>query len=194
MKDKILNIAKHWHGDQKRKYSGEPYFTHLVRVAQIVENQGGDTNQVYAALLHDILEDTSMNVAGLQTELKGLGLSDVDVKDIVDLVIGLTDVYIKEDYPTLNRKTRKQLEAERLGKTSKRCQFIKCADLIDNGDDIVKHDKKFAKVYLKEKETLLLEMSSVEVEMEKIEIGKTVDSIWLNAWLDMTANLHQVTP
>ena len=56
--DKIEQLARELHGDQKRKYTGDPYVNHTVAVANIVKTYGGDESMVYAAILHDVLEDT----------------------------------------------------------------------------------------------------------------------------------------
>ena len=45
------------HKDQKRK-SGEPYFTHLVAVANILADKQLHSDIIIAALLHDSIEDT----------------------------------------------------------------------------------------------------------------------------------------
>lgn len=36
MKERVLEFAKKAHGDQKRKYTGEPYWTHVKEVGDIV--------------------------------------------------------------------------------------------------------------------------------------------------------------
>lgn len=41
----------------RRKGSGVPYLTHLLSVAAMVGEHGGDEDQIIAALLHDYLED-----------------------------------------------------------------------------------------------------------------------------------------
>lgn len=171
MLKEVLQLAIKLHGDQVRKYSGDPYWFHLVNVADLVTEYGGDQNQIYAALLHDTLEDTNISASELKEELIQLGSTQEDVEDILNLVIGLTDEYTKEDYPDLNRKARKDLEADRLGRETRRCQFIKCADLIDNSRDIAVWDPKFCKVYIKEKEKIL----------ESI-LNDSPDPIWLDAW------------
>ena len=56
--EEIEELARELHGDQKRKYTGEPYVNHTVTVANIVKKHGGDEPMVYAAILHDVLEDT----------------------------------------------------------------------------------------------------------------------------------------
>ncbi len=45
------------HAGQRRKISGEPYLAHLMAVAALVREHGGDEDEVVAALLHDAVED-----------------------------------------------------------------------------------------------------------------------------------------
>ena len=49
--------AAELHQDQTRKGSGIPYVSHLLAVAGLVLENGGDEDQVIAALLHDGPED-----------------------------------------------------------------------------------------------------------------------------------------
>ena len=78
--------------------------------------------------------------------------------EVCDLVVELTDVSKPEDG---NRATRKAIDADRLGKVSEQAQIIKLADLLDNSEDILANDPKFAKVFLKEKEAILDKMTKV---------------------------------
>jgi (p)ppGpp synthase/HD superfamily hydrolase len=45
------------HATQRRKQSEVPYVTHLLAVAALVGEHGGDEDQFIAALLHDAVED-----------------------------------------------------------------------------------------------------------------------------------------
>jgi len=152
--DMVRSLAIRLHGDQKRKYSGDPYYTHLFRVSDTVKEIGGDESMIMAALLHDVLEDTPTNEIELISELESI-VDPQMARDIVNLVIELTDVYTKENFPDLNRRARKEMEAKRLGEVSPRAQTIKYADLLDNGEDIMKNDPNFGRVYLREKERIL---------------------------------------
>ena len=49
--------AAELHEDQKRKGGDVPYVSHLIGVASIVLEHGGDEDQAIGALLHDALED-----------------------------------------------------------------------------------------------------------------------------------------
>jgi len=58
-----FRYALELHGQQRRKGSGIPYIAHLLAVAALVLEDGGDQDQAIAALLHDAVEDQG----GLQT-------------------------------------------------------------------------------------------------------------------------------
>jgi len=162
--DKIKELATKAHGDQKRKYSGDPYVTHTFRVADMVEKYGGDKSQIMAAILHDVLEDTPMSENELWMEL--LTIVDTQVaNDVIKLVRDLTDVYTSEDFPNFNRKARKEMESMRMGNISPRSQTIKYADLLDNGEDIMKNDPKFGELYIKEKQNILKYMNKGNSEL-----------------------------
>jgi GTP pyrophosphokinase len=52
----------------QRRLSGEPYITHAIAVAQIVADLGLDVTSVVAALLHDVVEDTTVTVEEIEAE------------------------------------------------------------------------------------------------------------------------------
>ena len=52
-----VEFALSWHEGQFRK-SGQPYIIHPILVAAIVSHFGGDEEMIFAALLHDVVEDT----------------------------------------------------------------------------------------------------------------------------------------
>ena len=55
--EKALVYASQIHALQERKGSGVPYVSHLLSVAALVLEYGGDEDQAIAALLHDAAED-----------------------------------------------------------------------------------------------------------------------------------------
>ena len=52
-----FDLAFDLHKDQQRKGKPEPYVGHLIAVASIVIEAGGDEDMAIAALLHDAVED-----------------------------------------------------------------------------------------------------------------------------------------
>lgn len=144
---KLFAIAAH--GNQKRKYTGEPYWHHLKEVADKVQTLSVPDRVIQAAWLHDVLEDTSVEFLELREEF-GEG--------VAQLVLWLTDAYTSKEYG--NRRERKRLERMRFKKAQYNAKVIKLADLISNTSSIVERDPEFAKVYLEEKRLLLEEAMS----------------------------------
>jgi guanosine-3',5'-bis(diphosphate) 3'-pyrophosphohydrolase len=183
-KDDILEqvraFAESAHGSQMRKFAQEPYIAHLVRVMETVREYTHDVALLSAALLHDVLEDTRVT----EDEL-GIFLNDIMDEPVaartLDLVVELTDVYIKADYPTLNRRTRRTKEAGRLSHVSPEAQTVKYADVIDNAMDIVRHETDFALVYLRESKQLLKGMTRGNPLLHERAV-RTVDECLREFW------------
>ena len=55
--DEAMALATHSFRDVYRKGTTIPYITHLMSVAAMVGEGGGDEEQIIAAMLHDYLED-----------------------------------------------------------------------------------------------------------------------------------------
>ena len=142
MLDEVLEFARIAHGAQARKYTGEPYITHPIAVANLVETVPHTQEMLAAALLHDVVEDTSVQLFEIEAKFGG---------EIAKLVEWLTDV----NQHVGNRKARKALDRERLAKAPAEVQTIKLADLIHNTKSIEQHDPGFWKVYKQEKIALL---------------------------------------
>lgn len=138
-------FAGYWHGsiDQRRKYTNEPYINHPRSVVGILKNYVRDDSMICAAWMHDLVEDTPCTIDLIAREF--------DYK-IAKLVEELTDTSKLSDG---NRAVRKEIERLRLSNVSAEAKTIKLCDLIDNTSTIVEYDPNFAKVYLKEKESLL---------------------------------------
>jgi len=142
----ILEAARYatvMHGDQKRKYTGEPYVVHCFEVADWVASVTDDATMIAAALLHDVVEDTPATEADVR-QMFG--------DRIADLVAWLTDVSKTEHG---NRAARKEIDRLHSAVSPADAQTIKLADLCSNTQSIVRHDPGFAVVYLKEKALLL---------------------------------------
>jgi (p)ppGpp synthase/HD superfamily hydrolase len=137
---RIIEFAIQKHGVQKRKYTEEPCWVHLAQVAGLVSTIYSKPSVIAVAWLHDVLEDTDTT----KTEIVSLFGHDV-----------LYGVEFLSDLEGGNRATRKQLSRERLSKAPAWVQDIKVCDLISNTSSILKHDPKFAKIYLEEMKLLL---------------------------------------
>ncbi|MGB7785729.1 MAG: HD domain-containing protein [Salinimicrobium sp.] len=145
MEEEALEFAAKAHGEQQRKYSEELYIEHPKRVAGIVRTVQHNSAMICAAYLHDVVEDTPVRLQEIQ-EIFG--------KEVAALVDELTDEFVKEKYPQLNRKKRKEREVARQATMSRRAKTVKLADVIDNVPGIVKNDRNFARRYIPEMEAL----------------------------------------
>ncbi len=85
-------FAKEAHKDKKRE-SGDPYFSHCEAVAKTVSDWGLDEEPVIAALLHDIIEDTNYTLSDIE---KRFGK---EVSFFVDSLTKLKKVQYSEKKP-----------------------------------------------------------------------------------------------
>jgi (p)ppGpp synthase/HD superfamily hydrolase len=162
--EKVKIFADQAHGEQKRKYSEERYIQHSIRVMETCQSYTHDYCMLAAALLHDVLEDTAVTSDALHDFLSGI-MDPQDATRTLTLVVELTDIFTRKNYPHLNRRARKAKEADRLAHVSAEAQTIKYADIIDNATNIFVHDPGFAVVFIHEGKWLLNRMSKGDPEL-----------------------------
>lgn len=147
----VINYSKTAHKAQLRKYTNDPYIRHPISVARMVSNLQGSLEMVLASILHDVIEDTHISSDELFEFLDTTeGITHKEAIKTHNMVVELTDVYTKKNYPHLNRKARKELEATRLGNISEEAKIIKKCDIHDNKISIMQHDPGFYKVFAEE--------------------------------------------
>jgi len=92
--------AQRQHLGQKRA-SGEPYIIHPIRAAEILIDLNMDSATVMGALLHDVLEDTSINSEALEKEFGAEvrmlveGVTKIDIMDVQDKSLQQTETLRK---------------------------------------------------------------------------------------------------
>jgi (p)ppGpp synthase/HD superfamily hydrolase len=92
-----LWMATDLHADQRRKGSGIPYVAHLLGVASLVLEYGGDEDETIAALLHDAVEDQG----GKPTRQM---IADKFGESVAQIVDGCTDADTMPKPPWRERK------------------------------------------------------------------------------------------
>ena len=148
--NQLVSFVHSEHGNQKRKYTGLPYVTHLVAVASTVKDHVDDPVLVATALCHDLFEDTDCSEERLTHTLLNLRYDSESTNRIIRYTWELTDRYTKEVHAHLTRRERKELEAKRLIHIKSCSATVKCADVLDNAPSIAANDPDFAKVYVSE--------------------------------------------
>ena len=109
--------------DGQRRASGEEYVCHPLQVALILVEMGMDTDTIAAALLHDVVEDTSMELSEIQ---KNFG---AEVAALVDGVTKLSKLPFTSREEEQAENVRKMLLA--MAKDI-RVIIIKLADRLHN--------------------------------------------------------------
>lgn len=169
--DVLRKFVSLWHGDQERKYDAEPYVNHLERVA---DRCPGSCFEV--AICHDLLEDTECTPDVLYGKLLEIGYGKGSARRIVVDVMEVSNDF-ESSSSDLDRRTRKDLEAERLSRTSGTVQTVKCADIEDNLTDIVQHDPGFARKYVPEKIRLLHRLDGADGDVWDSALQTALDAL-----------------
>lgn len=146
LENDALEFARQAHGEQRRKFADELYIEHPKRVAELVRSVSHTPEMICAAYLHDVVEDTPV---GIQEIKRRFG------EKIGRLVEKLTNEYEPHKYPKMNRRRRKEKEADRQQNISLEAKTIRLADIIDNIPSISLKDPNFARTYIPEMERML---------------------------------------
>ncbi len=117
-----LVFVTHLHARQRRKLSGAPYVSHLLRVAGIVLEHGADWDEAIAALLHDAVED--QGGAAIRDELR-----ERFGQRVLEIVDGCTD---SDQMPKPPWRPRKEAYLARLAEASPSVRLVAAADKLDN--------------------------------------------------------------
>jgi (p)ppGpp synthase/HD superfamily hydrolase len=126
--EEALIYSNRLHSQQFRKASGIPYIAHLLSVAALVLEAGGDEDLAIAALLHDAVEDQG-GVATLMDIRQRFG---VRVADIVD---SCSDSYT---VPKPAWRTRKENYIAHLHESSPDARLVSLADKLHNARSILR--------------------------------------------------------
>jgi GTP pyrophosphokinase len=90
-------FALRLHAKQRRKGTDTPYVAHLLAVASIVLENGGNEDEAIAALLHDAIEDQGGELARVEIRRR-FG------NTVVEIVDGCTDADVMPKPPWRARK------------------------------------------------------------------------------------------
>jgi len=125
--DEALQLAHTLHRDQRRKGTTIPYVAHLLSVAALVIEHGGDEEEAIAALLHDAIEDQGGRLAREQIRAR-FGERVARIAD------GCTDAVGTPKPPW---RQRKEAHLAHLEKESRSVLLVACADKLHNARTLV---------------------------------------------------------
>ena len=115
-------FAAEKHAAQARKASTIPYIAHLMGVASVVLEAGGDEDLAIAALLHDVVEDCG-GAPMLKDVRRRFG------SRVAKIVDGCTDA---DSYPKPPWRERKEKYIARLKKENGDTRLVSAADKLNN--------------------------------------------------------------
>jgi len=124
-----LSFAARLHLTQARKGTGTPYIGHLLGVASLVIENGGDEDEAIAALLHDAVEDQG----GKPTESV---IERMFGKKVADIVRGCTDCD-DEGGPKPAWRPRKEAYIAHLKQADSSTRLVSASDKLYNARSIL---------------------------------------------------------
>ncbi len=119
---RAFQFAAKMHAGQTRKASTIPYIAHLMGVASLVLEAGGDEDLAIAALLHDVVEDCG-GAPMLKEVRRRFG------SRVAKVVEGCTDA---DTYPKPPWRERKEKYIEHLKKADADTKLVSAADKLNN--------------------------------------------------------------
>jgi GTP pyrophosphokinase len=120
------------HSNQRRKGSGIPYVAHLLGVASLVLEYGGNEDEAIAALLHDAVEDQG----GKQTRQM---IADKYGETVAQIVDGCTDA---DTLPKPPWKERKETYIAHIASASPSVLLVSACDKLYNARTILTDYRK----------------------------------------------------
>jgi len=120
--EKAFLFALEKHRGQRRKASRIPYIAHLMGVASLVLEAGGDEDLAMAALLHDVVEDCGGKKM-LEQVRRRFG------NRVAGIVDGCTDAYLT---PKPEWRERKENYLGRLRNEDHDTRLVSAADKLNN--------------------------------------------------------------
>lgn len=129
-----FDFAAREHQHQYRKSTDIPYISHLMSVAALVFENGGNEDQAIAGLLHDVIEDADS--PSRIPEIKEAIKSQFGEK-VLEIVEACTDGEPNEYRTKPLWKPRKEAYLARLEKKDATTLLVSCCDKLHNARSIL---------------------------------------------------------
>ncbi|TYK53514.1 HD domain-containing protein [Actinomadura decatromicini] len=150
---RAAEAAERWHGDQRRP-TGAPYVEHLLEALEVLVSgpRVTDTAVLSAALLHDVVEDTSATLADVEAEFGPV------VTELVDWVT-------KPPAGGAGRQAKRAAKAaylRRLRDAPREAVLVKLADRVSNVQTLDRMPPDFQRRYYAETVTYIVPLAEAE--------------------------------
>jgi len=129
---KAFSYAAEKHAGQTRKQTAVPYLSHLMAVASLVLEGGGDEDMAIAALLHDVVEDCG-GMPRLREVRRMFG------ERVAKIVEGCTDSFSDPKLPWI---VRKEEYLKRLKHEDAETRLVSASDKLHNVRTVIADYRK----------------------------------------------------
>lgn len=153
----LYSVKKH---KNQKRVGGDPYITHPISVALILESKGFSQDYLVAAIFHDLLEDTNA------TEEEILMISSAEILQAVKLVTKETGY----NMPNYMMRIR----------NNKMAHMVKLADRLDNLRGAILTNKSFQKRYAEETKQYYLDLAKDTVFEDEIKQALKELELYIN--------------
>ena len=153
----VKTFARVAHEGQVRKYTGEPYVEHVIAVGLMYQTWCESMNRdaLYAAILHDTVEDTDVTLDEIQ-------------RNFGDQVAEYVWYLTKPESFVGDRAQRKALDRARLALAPSVVRFIKTLDIMHNAKSIKELDPEMWSTWRVEMRDLLDAMNARSGWLENV--------------------------
>ena len=163
--------AQRWHGDQQRP-TGVPYVEHLLEALEVLIRGASVTDPALldAALLHDVVEDTTATVADVEAEFG-------------DEVAELVDWVTKPPAGGAGRQAKRAAKSaylRRLRDAPREAIVVKLADRVSNVQRLDQMGPDFQRRYYAETVTYILPLAA----------GEPWFAAWYASWRERFSHLR----
>ncbi len=131
------DMAQDRHGDQIRKFNGEPYFNHPLRVVQLIGMYTKDEHIIAAGYLHDLVENHKKTTHS--------EINDIFGNRISGLVFEVTS-----DKEKQTKIGKPEYLLSKMLKMTDDALLIKLCDRLDNISDYIGAPESFVRRYTNE--------------------------------------------
>jgi (p)ppGpp synthase/HD superfamily hydrolase len=127
--EEALQFALAAHRDHLRKGTQVPYVSHLLAVASVVLDYGGDEHEAIAALLHDSVEDRGVDPEDIRRRFGDR---------VANIVVACSDSVEKDPNKKADWRLRKETYLRHLETAPSPVLLVSAADKLHNARSIIK--------------------------------------------------------
>ena len=158
----VIAFATQKHKPQTRKFNGEPYITHPLRVAEIVKKFTTDLTLISVAILHDTLEDTNTTYE--------------EIKDKFGIKVANMVYTLTNDKDQLKILGKGEYLLQKINNMKSAELLVKLADRLDNVSDLSLDNENWSRQYATQTDYILSNLNNPNINNNHLVIINQIKS------------------